>query len=70
MQHNITGTERILRLALGICCLAASYIWWAATWLGLPVGWIALGTGLTLIATGTLGFCLMYKALGVKPRHV
>ncbi|MBW6455899.1 MAG: DUF2892 domain-containing protein [Trueperaceae bacterium] len=62
MVRNESNTDRILRAIVGAALLIA----WIAGW--LSGAWAAvLGiVGLVLVATAIVGFCPLYRVLGIS----
>jgi hypothetical protein len=56
-QHNVGGVDRALRIALGIALLSL-------TMLGPKTAWGYLG--LIPLMTGLVGFCPLYRLLGMS----
>ena len=59
MRTNVGGVDRTLRIALGLALLA----WLFVADVGL--GWLA-AIGMVPLATGLLGFCPLYRLLGLN----
>lgn len=57
MKINEAGWDRALRVALGLALLSLTVVG-PQTWLGL--------LGLVPLATGVVGFCPLYRLLGVS----
>jgi hypothetical protein len=55
--HNEGAIDRIVRVALGLALLCLVFVG-PKTWLGL--------VGLVPLATGIVGFCPLYPAIGVR----
>ena len=62
MEKNMSKTDRVIRVivgaALAILNLAGAISGWLATMLVV--------VGALLVLTGALGFCPLYKLLGIK----
>jgi DUF2892 family protein len=56
MKTNEGGIDRVLRAALGLVLLALVFVGPKTPW-----GWI----GLVPLATGLVGYCPLYRALGI-----
>ena len=56
MKTNEAILDRILRIALGVALLALVFVG-----LHTPWGWL----GLVPLATGLLGFCPLYRMIGI-----
>ena len=59
MEINISGWERVLRVAVGVVLLALALLGPQTLW-GLA--------GVVPLITGAMGFCPLYQALGVSGR--
>jgi len=59
MEINISGWERVLRVAVGVVLLALALIGPQTVW-GL--------LGVAPLITGAMGFCPLYQALGISGR--
>jgi Protein of unknown function (DUF2892) len=57
MALNEGTLDRILRVVVGVGLLASVFVGPKT-----PLGWI----GVILIATGTIGFCPIYRVLGLS----
>jgi hypothetical protein len=57
MKINEAGWDRMLRVALGLALLSMTVVG-TQTWIGL--------VGLVPLATGLVGFCPLYKVLGLS----
>lgn len=57
MSYNIANWERIARVVLGL--ILVSLVFFGPQ---TPFGWL----GLILAVTGAIGFCPLYRALGVS----
>lgn len=69
---NITSTERLARVAVGLAGAGAAV--WLLTSASGP-GLVTLGVllvlaGLDLVVTGALGHCPLYRRLGYVPRSL
>jgi len=65
MKANENGTDRAVRIVLGIIALVASYMW-----LGVMeaqvLGIIVAAIGVIMLFTGFVGFCPAYKLCGMS----
>jgi hypothetical protein len=62
MVRNESNTDRILRAIVGGALLIA----WIAGWLGGALAVVLGIVGLVLVATAIVGFCPLYRVLGVS----
>ncbi len=58
MKANMGSTDRVIRIVVGVVILGLGLI--LKSWWGL--------VGLLPIATGLVGFCALYVALGISTR--
>ena len=65
MKLNENGTDRALRMLLGVALIASAFIWLGAIE-GALVGTIAAAIGLILLLTGVVGFCPAYRMCGIS----
>lgn len=57
MKSNVGGIDRILRIAIGIVLIALAITGAVGWW-----GWL----GLVPLLSGLVGFCSMYRLLGLS----
>lgn len=57
MTHNVGTTDRLLRIAIGLALITASFLGYIGAW-----GWI----GLVPLATGVFRFCPAYLPFGLS----
>jgi hypothetical protein len=60
-MHNESTIDRILRIALGLAVLSLLFV-------GPRSAWALLG--IIPLATGIVGYCPLYAALGVSTRNL
>ena len=56
-MNNVGGIDKGIRIALGLALIALVFIGPQTAW-----GWI----GIVPLATGLMGFCPLYKLIGVN----
>lgn len=61
MQINQAGVERVLRVAIGLAVISLVFVGPRTPW-----GWL----GLSLVATGLVGFCPMHRLFGINTCRV
>ena len=61
-MKNIRSFDRFLRFTLGIVLLQLGYFWLASPW-----NWLAYAIAAIMLVTAAVGFCPIYKLLGVAP---
>lgn len=61
MPNNECGIDRALRLMVGLVLVALVFVGPKTPW-----GWL----GLIPIATGIVGFCPLYRLLGINTCHL
>lgn len=59
-MRNIGTLDRIVRIVLGIVLVALVFVGPETRW-----GWL----GLVPLITGVVGFCPLYRLLGITTRH-
>ena len=64
MKANESGTDRVIRLVLGIILLILGWAVLHNSVLGVILDII----GIILIITGITGFCLLYSVLGINTK--
>lgn len=64
MTVNESSLDRVLRVVVGaLLVLAWGLGWWTGTWA------VVLGiVGIVLVLTGLVGFCPLYRVLGIGTR--
>ena len=61
MQCNLGAVDRVVRIAAGVVAITAGFV--------LARGWVGIGlalAGAVLVFSGTVGFCHVYKVLGIR----
>jgi len=61
MTHNEGTVDRVIRVVLGLGLLSLIFVG-PHTWFGL--------VGIVPLVTGLVGFCPLYRALGLRTRSV
>ncbi len=64
MKMNVGTIDRAIRVVVGLALLALFFVYPGAWWL-----WITSIVGVILVATGAVGTCPIYMALGMSTRH-
>ncbi len=72
MIKNISSTDRLIRLIVGVILLVIAVPSLAGmAFIGLGGwAWLVGLIGLALLASGVLNFCLVYSLLGINTRKV
>ena len=65
LKRNVGGLDRCARLALGIVLVPVG-LWLLGGIRGQLSGLVVATLGLVALATGLLGFCLLYAPLGIS----
>lgn len=60
LSRNEATWDRAARVVLGLALIVAGVWWLSGTW-----GWVAIALGLILLVTGIVGFCPLYRLLGL-----
>ena len=63
-MKNIHTLDRYVRLGLGIVLLELAYFW-----LGSPWQWVAYALAAVALGTSAIGFCPLYRVLGIGRSH-
>jgi len=64
MKMNVGTIDRAIRVVIGLALLALYFVYPGAWWL-----WITSIVGVILVATGAVGTCPIYMALGMSTRQ-
>jgi membrane protein YdbS with pleckstrin-like domain len=63
MSRNVGNVDRALRALVGILALAGAFVLgWFSGWMV----WAAAAVGVIMLATAALGFCPLYRLVGVN----
>lgn len=62
MVTNVGTVDRVVRAVVGVVLVAA----WAFGWLTGALAVVLGVVGIVLIATGAVGFCPLYRMLGMS----
>ncbi len=60
-KTNVGGTDRVIRIILGIALLA---VWYFSP--GLGWRWVPLALGIVALGTGLMSTCPLYTILGIN----
>lgn len=60
MNMNISTLERPIRAAVGVALIAVFFF------VGNPLGFISAAAGLILVVTAAIGWCPIYRTLGLN----
>lgn len=60
---NLSNTDRVIRVVLGIILLAIALLMPNNAW--ASVGWV----GVVPLATGLIGWCALYRLFGISTRR-
>ncbi|UCC47526.1 MAG: DUF2892 domain-containing protein [Gemmatimonadota bacterium] len=61
MKSNVGGTDRVIRIVLGIVLLVVAYLW-----LSGALAIIAYVVGAIALITGLAGWCALYTVFGIN----
>lgn len=61
MPVNIGIPDKLIRFVLGVVLIVLPFVLGGAVW-----QWIAAAVGLVLVATAAMGFCPLYRILGLS----
>jgi hypothetical protein len=63
MSRNVGNVDRALRALVGILALAGAFVLgWFSGWMV----WAAAAVGVIMLGTAALGFCPLYRLVGVN----
>jgi Inner membrane protein YgaP-like, transmembrane domain len=65
MSSNVNGIDRIVRVVIAIVAVALA----AALGFGTVGSWILLAVAAIMLVTAAVGFCPLYRLLGVSTKH-
>lgn len=66
MSSNVGSFDRFIRLLLaGVLFYAGLFLYSSTT-----LGWILVGAGGLMVFTGLVGFCGLYRLLGISTKQV
>lgn len=66
MDTNVGTLDRMMRVVFGLILLAVPFTnFLTSDWVGQLLAGIALVVGVTLIISGAIARCFVYKALGI-----
>ncbi|MGB5864592.1 MAG: DUF2892 domain-containing protein [Sulfitobacter sp.] len=66
MTANIGGTDRILRVLLGLTLVLAPLLNMPAIWSSAPFAYGSMAVGLVIAGTAALRFCPLYRIIGLS----
>lgn len=67
-ERNVGGADRALRLVAGIVLLPLGLFGYDGVG-GAAIGVVLSAVGLWVLATGAIGFCLLYVPLHISTAH-
>ncbi len=63
MGHNIGNADRALRALIGILALLGAFVLgWFSGWMV----WAAVVVGVIMLVTAAMGFCPLYRLVGIN----
>jgi Protein of unknown function (DUF2892) len=63
MGRNVGNTDRALRALIGILALLGAFVFhWFPGW----THWAAAAVGVIMLGTAAIGFCPLYRLVGVN----
>ena len=67
MDANVGTFDRMIRVVFGLILLGAPFTnFLTSDWVGQLLAGVAILIGITLIASGVLARCFVYKAMGIN----
>ena len=64
MTRNLSSTDRVVRLVAGVVAVAAALL----VGVGTSLGVVLLVLAVLLLGTSAVGFCPLYRLLGLSTR--
>jgi len=64
MGKNTSNTDRLIRVVLGVAIAVGAWMYLAS--LGTLWGSVLIIVGVILVATAAMGFCPIYRILGIS----
>lgn len=68
-MRNVGTLDRVIRLVIGALLVAAPLATGWPLWANPLAYWASIVIGLVLVATSALGFCPIYRALGLSSKR-
>jgi len=62
MVYNEGTVDRVVRVGLGLFLVGLVFLWPRTAWAAVPA--------VVLLVTGFVGFCPLYRVLGIRTRRV
>ena len=67
MSRNVGNVDRALRALVGILALAGAFVLgWFSGWMV----WAAAVVGVIMLGTAAVGFCPLYRLIGLNTRRI
>lgn len=67
MESNVGAIDRLIRVVFGLILLAVPFSnFLGSDWIGQLMAGVAIIIGLTVVVSGLLAKCFIYKALGIN----
>lgn len=66
MTRNIGKVDLVIRVLLGLCLIFAPLMNIPALWSSAAAAYGSIAIGAVLMATAALGFCPLYRILGIS----
>lgn len=63
---NVGGFDRLLRVVVGLLLIVAPFVTGWTFWANPIAQWGAPIIGIVLVLTGFVGFCPIYRILGIR----
>ncbi|MFL2771722.1 MAG: DUF2892 domain-containing protein [Rhodospirillaceae bacterium] len=71
MEANVGAVDRLIRIVFGLVLLAVPFSnFLGSDWIGQLLAGVAVIIGLSVILSGILARCFIYKALGINTCEV
>lgn len=67
MEANVGAADRLIRVVFGLILLAVPFTnFLTSDWIGQLLAGVAILIGISLIASGVLARCFVYRAMGIN----
>lgn len=67
MDTNVGGLDRMIRVVFGLLLMAVPFLnLLTSDWIGQLMAGVAIVVGLTLVVSGLLARCFVYRTLGIN----
>jgi hypothetical protein len=68
MRLNVGSTDRVVRIVVGLALVIAPFVSGLALFANPVAMWVSVIVGAVLLVTAAVGFCPLYRLLGLSTR--